>query len=260
VRGAVFDLRSGCCRILSARRETGSVAGTWRSLVAHLTGGQGVAGSNPVVPTAKRVFAAQKLRRPSFVILPSYGGPSTSLVDPLTPRIPGLETRKPGCVTSDGRGNRHAIEQPLTPLLALGTESWVVGPLGWWDRNRCSCGSGPVDSPLLWQEPCPRMLDKVVVPGGLLPRDVGLRRWPTSRSAVAPVGPRRARDTGFRSVNGTGLRSSRRRWPSRSTDRPVSPPRPRPSVCAVTRFVPRNWPTRPRTSLRPSDSMPRDGW
>jgi hypothetical protein len=28
------------------------VAGTWRSLVAHLTGGQGVAGSNPVVPTA----------------------------------------------------------------------------------------------------------------------------------------------------------------------------------------------------------------
>ena len=25
--------------------------GTWRSLVAHLTGGQGVAGSNPVVPT-----------------------------------------------------------------------------------------------------------------------------------------------------------------------------------------------------------------
>jgi hypothetical protein len=29
------------------------VAGTWRSLVAHLTGGQGVAGSNPVVPTVK---------------------------------------------------------------------------------------------------------------------------------------------------------------------------------------------------------------
>ncbi len=28
-------------------------SGTWRSLVAHLTGGQGVAGSNPVVPTRK---------------------------------------------------------------------------------------------------------------------------------------------------------------------------------------------------------------
>ena len=25
----------------------------WRSLVAHLTGGQGVAGSNPVIPTVK---------------------------------------------------------------------------------------------------------------------------------------------------------------------------------------------------------------
>src|SRR5690606_3963281 len=30
--------------------QTGN--GTWRSLVAHLTGGQGVAGSNPVVPTS----------------------------------------------------------------------------------------------------------------------------------------------------------------------------------------------------------------
>src|SRR5699024_5132194 len=27
--------------------------GMWRSLVAHLTGGQGVAGSNPVIPTKK---------------------------------------------------------------------------------------------------------------------------------------------------------------------------------------------------------------
>ena len=27
--------------------------GAWRSLVAHLTGGQGVAGSNPVAPTIK---------------------------------------------------------------------------------------------------------------------------------------------------------------------------------------------------------------
>ncbi len=32
-------------------RPVGGAAGTWRSLVAHLTGGQGVAGSNPVVPT-----------------------------------------------------------------------------------------------------------------------------------------------------------------------------------------------------------------
>ena len=32
--------------------------GAWRSLVAHLTGGQGVAGSNPVAPTIPRFFQA----------------------------------------------------------------------------------------------------------------------------------------------------------------------------------------------------------
>ena len=32
--------------------------GTWRSLVAHLTGGQGVAGSNPVVPTIRSIKPA----------------------------------------------------------------------------------------------------------------------------------------------------------------------------------------------------------
>ena len=31
----------------------GQRTGMWRSLVAHLTGGQGVAGSNPVIPTGK---------------------------------------------------------------------------------------------------------------------------------------------------------------------------------------------------------------
>jgi hypothetical protein len=30
---------------------TEKIFGMWRSLVAHLTGGQGVAGSNPVIPT-----------------------------------------------------------------------------------------------------------------------------------------------------------------------------------------------------------------
>jgi hypothetical protein len=35
--------------------------GMWRSLVAHLTGGQGVAGSNPVIPT--------KFRRPCATVV-----------------------------------------------------------------------------------------------------------------------------------------------------------------------------------------------
>src|SRR5262249_25967777 len=37
---------SGCPALVG----TGGI-GTWRSLVAHLTGGQGVVGSNPAVPT-----------------------------------------------------------------------------------------------------------------------------------------------------------------------------------------------------------------
>ena len=43
--------------VASESRATNISFGTWRSLVAHLTGGQGVAGSNPVVPT--RSFAGQ---------------------------------------------------------------------------------------------------------------------------------------------------------------------------------------------------------
>jgi hypothetical protein len=37
----------------TVRREVRRADGLWRSLVAHLTGGQGVAGSNPVSPTKK---------------------------------------------------------------------------------------------------------------------------------------------------------------------------------------------------------------
>src|ERR1700736_6303336 len=35
-----------------------STDGTWPSLVGHLTGGQGVAGSNPAVPTVFRTLVA----------------------------------------------------------------------------------------------------------------------------------------------------------------------------------------------------------
>ncbi len=38
----------------------------WRSLVAHLTGGQGVAGSNPVIPTTFARESATKVQRPSL--------------------------------------------------------------------------------------------------------------------------------------------------------------------------------------------------
>ena len=41
----------------------------WRSLVAHLTGGQGVAGSNPVIPTICAIENGQSGDWP-FVFLP----------------------------------------------------------------------------------------------------------------------------------------------------------------------------------------------
>ncbi len=62
--------------------------GTWRSLVAHLTGGQGVAGSNPVVPTTRK--------RGSEAVLSSMGGrpfvrPGTD--DALGPTAPSDRPR-----------------------------------------------------------------------------------------------------------------------------------------------------------------------
>ena len=42
--------------------------GLWRSLVAHLTGGQGVAGSNPVSPTEKPPLTSENAGQRRFVI------------------------------------------------------------------------------------------------------------------------------------------------------------------------------------------------
>ena len=50
-----LDLFTYCGKIDG--RDCYAYNGLWRSLVAHLTGGQGVAGSNPVNPT--RVLPAQ---------------------------------------------------------------------------------------------------------------------------------------------------------------------------------------------------------
>lgn len=58
---------------LHLRTSLGKVSirfGTWRSLVAHLTGGQGVAGSNPVVPTIEASRATCWL--PFFVDAEGY--------------------------------------------------------------------------------------------------------------------------------------------------------------------------------------------
>ena len=45
-----------CAGPRPGRARVGSPVGLWRSLVAHLTGGQGVAGSNPVTPTGSEAL------------------------------------------------------------------------------------------------------------------------------------------------------------------------------------------------------------
>ena len=50
---AVRHCRVAAVRFSPLTAERGLGNGLWRSLVAHLTGGQGVVGSNPASPTCK---------------------------------------------------------------------------------------------------------------------------------------------------------------------------------------------------------------
>ncbi len=50
-RGGYGQRKDRAVGYTGCRGEAGESIGTWRSLVAHLTGGQGVVGSNPAVPT-----------------------------------------------------------------------------------------------------------------------------------------------------------------------------------------------------------------
>ena len=47
----MFNLKCNLANKRGYQYYYNSLNGWWRSLVAHLTGGQGVAGSNPVQPT-----------------------------------------------------------------------------------------------------------------------------------------------------------------------------------------------------------------
>ena len=67
----ILRVGHGVALVLASLRKG---TGTWRSLVAHLTGGQGVAGSNPVVPTVfvqVRAGAALRGRARSVVSVAS---------------------------------------------------------------------------------------------------------------------------------------------------------------------------------------------
>jgi hypothetical protein len=97
----------------------------WRSLVAHLTGGQGVAGSNPVIPTN---FLPVRLHRGSSR---QSAGTSEQLPNPLHsfPKSRVLQWRLSGrstviCLqrTNKTNGETHSGDR------------WSFAPLAEWDR------------------------------------------------------------------------------------------------------------------------------
>jgi hypothetical protein len=100
------------------------VAGTWRSLVAHLTGGQGVAGSNPVVPTDKRPGQGPdhfSERGPDDCqVVPKSHGISHYLVDLAQPRSIASALRPCSKSFADGcTYTRAAKDRSLWPAHAL---------------------------------------------------------------------------------------------------------------------------------------------
>jgi hypothetical protein len=69
---AILSQGCWCARVSFASPEhyAGESPGMWRSLVAHLTGGQGAAGSNPVIPTgtsSRSEAVSEKSGAASFV-------------------------------------------------------------------------------------------------------------------------------------------------------------------------------------------------
>jgi hypothetical protein len=98
-----------------AALHPGVQAGLWRSLVAHLTGGQGVAGSNPVSPTA--VAGSSHLvvppgQRASCVLLNDHG---QALCRDRLGTVWGPQCHRSGRLTFRGAPN---TESPSLLLLA----------------------------------------------------------------------------------------------------------------------------------------------
>ena len=86
--------RSGNIERRRSRRS-----GLWRSLVAHLTGGQGVAGSNPVSPTTQSQVEGQFLSNRDWPS-PRFWGPHARAAGHLQPapapsRLPPYPSRLP---------------------------------------------------------------------------------------------------------------------------------------------------------------------
>src|SRR5690349_3089416 len=99
----------------------GGSHGLWRSLVAHLTGGQGVAGSNPVSPTteggrwdrrsrstARLRVGLTRCREPK----PTARDERTAPADPVSPGGPFVRQARPN---ADGPSAAPAPHRPARP-------------------------------------------------------------------------------------------------------------------------------------------------
>src|SRR5712691_10058658 len=106
--------------------------GTWPSLVGHLTGGQGVAGSNPAVPTRTcRSEGVSGVSRDSFLIVGSQTGSHSRggfagsgglrpllLTENLVHGRRARGERGPDLVPVDGLGNgRAAVAHQVADVL-----------------------------------------------------------------------------------------------------------------------------------------------
>ena len=101
--------------------------GLWRSLVAHLTGGQGVAGSNPVNPTSLHRTGGESLRS-----VPLHG-PASSGCRPVFGLRPGNGMLTRG---NRNRGEKHESFVQVYPLIS-GTqgERGASAPWAFIDRR-----------------------------------------------------------------------------------------------------------------------------
>ncbi len=92
--------------------------GMWRSLVAHLTGGQGVAGSNPVIPTNLRscLPTQRELRLASHAaeVIPSIRRDSANL-HVSSSKKPGITSRLPVDVAVERMLRQESTDDRRTP-------------------------------------------------------------------------------------------------------------------------------------------------
>ncbi len=94
-------------------RAHGHSHGLWRSLVAHLTGGQGVAGSNPVSPTkcekvAQRATFSHFPGRETGEHLRAGGPPARGAPGAAPPRLGEHQGQIPSCQAATGAEHRSA--------------------------------------------------------------------------------------------------------------------------------------------------------